>query len=541
MGEFIQQVSSKLWGMHEKTKRTLSLSVGIVKKEEQLHTNAKGNITAIGKPPRKSNSQIIGLWLGPALFFLILFFISPEGMPREALAVLASTTWVATWWITEAMPIPATSLLPIILFPLSGGLTSGVTSAYADSTIFLFLGGFIIALTLEKWNLHQRIALNILLLVGTSTQRIVLGFMVATGFISMWISNTAAAMMMLPIALSVVNHVNNSLKNSKQKAEKNFGKAAMLAIAYSASIGGLGTLIGTPPNTIFAGVARELFGVDISFAGWMLFGVPLTIILLFSVWLYLVKIAFPMKTREIPGGKAVIKEQRDALGSMSYEEKLIGIVFLCTALAWITRTFILNKFFPALDDTMIAIIAAIVLFLLPARNAKDGRLLNWLDSKNIDWGVLLLFGGGLAIAKGFKDTGLAQWIGEQLTVLQGIHLILIIAAIVTLVLFLTEITSNTATATMMYPIMASLALSLNVHPYALMIAAGISASCAFMLPVATPPNAIVFGSGMFKITDMMKAGFGINIFCIFVITLFAFYVLPFVWGIDITVYPDAFR
>lgn len=541
MGEFIQQVSSKLWGMHEKTKRTLSLSVGIVKKEEQLHTNAKGNITAIGKPPRKSNSQIIGLWLGPALFFLILFFISPEGMPQEALAIFASTTWVAIWWITEAMPIPVTSLLPIVLFPLSGGLTVGVTSAYADSTIFLFLGGFIIATALEKWNLHQRIALNILLLVGTSTQRIVLGFMVATGFISMWISNTAAAMMMLPIALSVVNHVNHSLKNSKQKEEKNFGKAVMLSIAYSASIGGLGTLIGTPPNTIFAGVARELFGVDISFAGWMLFGVPLAIVLLFSVWFYLVKFAFPMKAKEVPGGKDVIKKQRDELGNMSYEEKIIGIVFLGTALAWITRTFILNRFFPALDDTMIAIIAAIVLFLLPARNAKDGRLLNWLDSKNIDWGVLLLFGGGLAIAKGFKDTGLAQWIGEQLTVLQGIHLILIIAAIVTLVLFLTEITSNTATATMMYPIMASLALSLNVHPYALMIAAGISASCAFMLPVATPPNAIIFGSGMFKITDMMKAGFGINIFAIFLITLFAFYVLPFVWGIDITVYPDAFR
>lgn len=542
MGQFIQHLNSKLWGMHDKTKRTLSFSLGIPAKETKSTPQVETAELQTRKPPRKSNSQIIGLWLGPLLFFATLFFLNPEGMPKEALAILASTIWVAVWWITEAMPIPVTSLLPIVLFPMSGGLTSGVTSAYADDTIFLFLGGFIIALALEKWNLHKRIALIILLFVGTSTQRIVLGFMVATGFISMWISNTATAMMMMPIALSIIKHVNDSLKNSKEKEDKNFGKAAMLGVAYSASIGGLATLIGTPPNTIFAGVARELFGVDISFAGWMVFGVPLSFILLFAVWFYLVKLAFPMRIKEVPGGKDVLQEQKNALGKMSYEEKIIGVVFVATALAWILRTFILNDLLGLpVNDTTIAIIAAIILYLMPAKNAKDGRLLNWLDSKNIDWGVLLLFGGGLAIAKGFKETGLAQWIGEQLTVLQGVQLILIILAVTALVLALTEITSNTATATMMYPIMAALALSLDVHPYALMIAAGISASCAFMLPVATPPNAVVFGSGLIKITDMAKAGFWINLFCVFFISLAVYFYLPIAFGIDITVFPEAFK
>ncbi|WP_077214193.1 SLC13 family permease [Bacillus dakarensis] len=543
MGERLQLWSNKLWDMHDQTKRLLSFSLGTPSTKVGGSTTAKE--TASPQPensPRRKRTrgQSIGLWLGPILFLLTLLFLSPEGMTKEALAVLASTLWIATWWITEALPIPVTSLLPIILFPLTGAVEGGVTSAYADNTIFLFLGGFVVAIALEKWNLHRRIALNILLVVGTSTNRIILGFMVATGFLSMWISNTATAMMMMPIALSIITHVNDSLANSKEK-EKNFGKAVLLAVAYSASIGGLATLIGTPPNTIFAGVVKELYGIDISFAKWMIFGVPITIVLLFASWYYLVKIAFPMTVKELPGGKTVIQEQKKDLGNMSYEEKVIAVVFVATALAWITRTFILNSFLPGLDDTMIAIAAAVVLFLIPSKNSKDGRLLNWGDSKKIDWGVLLLFGGGLAIAKGFKDTGLAQWIGEQLNVLQGVQLILIIGAIALIVLFLTEITSNTATATMMFPIMASLALSLDVHPYALMVAAGVSASCAFMLPVATPPNAVVFSSGQIRINDMVKAGFWINIFCVFIITLFAYYFLPIAWGIDITVFPEALK
>lgn len=542
MGEYVQTLGQKLWRMHDDTKKLLSFFLPISGSGGKGPTVKENTQTAEKRPDNKrklNKAQIIGLFLGPLLFTLTLLFFSPEGLSKEAVAILASTLWIATWWITEAVPIAVTALLPVVLFPLTGGLTAGVTNAYGDSTIFLFLGGFVLAIALEKWNLHRRIALNIILLVGTDTKKLVLGFMVATGFLSMWISNTATAMMMMPIAMSVITHVNDSLSGQGKK-EKNFGKVILLGVAYSASIGGVATLIGTPPNTIFAGVAKELFGVDISFAKWMLFGVPVAAILLILVWFYLVKFAFPVSFKSIPGGKGVIQEQKRELGKMNYEEKVVAVVFVGTALAWITRTFVLMKFLPTLNDTIIAIMAAVVLYLIPAKNSKDGKLLNWDDAKNIPWGILLLFGGGLAIAKGFKESGLAQWIGEQLTVLQNVDLIFVIFAVVALVLALTEITSNTATATMMFPIMASLALALGVHPYALMIAAGVSASTAFMLPVATPPNAVVFGSGLIRIPDMAKAGFWVNILAVIFITLVIYFFLPLVWGIDLSSYPASF-
>ncbi len=543
----IQSLWGKMWDMHYDTKNAFMLFTAQTS-PKKLKNGSNGSDQMSGgnhqddEKPGRTNGQNIGLILGPLLFFFILFFISPESMPKEAIAVLASTIWIATWWITEAIPIPATSLLPIVLFPLTGAVEGSITGAYADNTIFLFLGGFFIAIAMEKWNLHRRIALNIILLVGTSTQRIILGFMVATGFLSMWISNTATAMMMMPIGLAVIAHVNVSLSLGERE-QTNFGKAIMLGIAYSASIGGLGTLIGTPPNTIFAGVVKKLYDIDISFATWMLFGVPLAAVLLIAVWLYLIKLAFPMNDmKELPGGKGIIQEQKVALGKMSFEEKLVLVVFSFTALAWITRTFIpLAIVEERVDDTMIAIFAAVVLFLMPSKKAKEKKLLSWIDAKEVPWGILLLFGGGLAIADGFKQSGLALWIGEQLTVLQNVNLIIIIAIVATLVLFLTEITSNTATATMMFPIMASFAAAIGVHPYGLMIAAGVAASCAFMLPVATPPNAVVFGSGYLKITDMIKAGFWINIACIFLITAAIYFLLPAVWGIDLTVLPDMMK
>ena len=551
MSSYVQGVWGKLWEMHDQTKKTFMLFSSKGVNHAGDATLKKKTAKEVQKNPRNNRSlrQNIGFILGPLLFLIILFGFSPEGMPKSALAVLASTVWIATWWITEAIPIPATSLLPIILFPITGAVEGGITNAYADSTIFLFLGGFIIAIAMQKWGLHRRIALNIILFVGTSTQRIVLGFMVATGFLSMWISNTATAMMMMPIAAAVIAHVTSSLEDNKN-LENNFGKAIMLGIAYSASIGGVGTLIGTPPNTIFAGIVKELYNVQISFAGWMLFGVPLAAILLIIVWFYLVKFAFPMKLKEIPGGKTVIQEEKHQLGAMSFEEKLVLVVFTLTAFTWISRAFVAERiaekfvflsFVGRLDDTIIAIIASVILFMLPSKQAKDGKLINWNDAKEVPWGILLLFGGGLAIAKGFKESGLAQWIGEQLTILQSVHFLVLILCVTTLVLFLTEITSNTATATMMFPIMASLGLALNVHPYALMVAAGISASCAFMLPVATPPNAIVFGSGLLKITDMVRAGFWINIFCIFFITGMIYFFMPIAWGIDIHVFPDSLK
>lgn len=543
MLNYMQGFWMEMWRLHDQIKDLLRL-FSVKNQSDKNHSNElKQSGENNGENPKqrkRTNKQNIGLLLGPILFALTLLFVSPEGMSREAQAVLASTLWVAVWWITEAIPIPVTSLLPIILFPVTGAVTEGITSSYADNTIFLFLGGFIIAIAMEKWNLHLRIALGIITVVGTSTSRLVLGFMVATGFLSMWISNTATAMMMMPIAIAVITHVNDSMKSERESANR-FGKSLMLGIAYAASIGGLGTLIGTPPNMIFAGVVKEIYGIDISFATWMLFGVPFAAILLLVAWFYLVKMAFPMRIKELPGGKEIISSERKRLGNISFEEKLVLVVFLATAVAWITRSFIPFDFMSRIDDTIIAIAATIILFLLPSKSSKDAQLLNWKDALNIPWGILLLFGGGLAIAKGFKDSGLATWIGEQLTVLEGVHLVIVILCVTALVTFLTEITSNTATATMMFPIMASLALALDLHPYALMVAAAIAASCAFMLPVATPPNAIVFGSGYLKIGDMAKSGFWLSIFTIIFVGVMIYFYMPIAWGIDIGTFPNSFK
>lgn len=518
------------------------VSKGVTGKSGNENSGNGGGYT----PRSYTTAQMIGLFLGPLLFVLTLLFFQPEGLSTEARGVLASTIWIATWWITEAIPIPATSLLPLVLFPLTNSLDMKVTaSSYGDETIFLFMGGFIIALAMEKWNLHRRIAISIISMVGTNMDRIVLGFMIATGFLSMWISNTATAMMMIPIGLAIINQVADGLKNdpsidtSPQRFA--FGKALMLGIAYSASLGGIATLIGTPPNTLLAGAINKMYGIELSFAGWMLFGVPFAWIFIFVTWIYLVKIAFPSKLKTMPGGRAVIDKQKKDLGEASFEEKLVFIVFALAAFSWITRTFLLSKFVDGLTDGMIAVIFALVLFALPSANRKGERLMDWQTAVKLPWGILLLFGGGLAIASGFVGTGLSEWIGTQLMGLEGVSVIVLIFLVAALVLGLTEITSNTATASMMFPIMASLAVALGVHPYALMIAAGVAASCAFMLPVATPPNAAVFGSGYIKIKDMMKAGFALNLFGVVFITLTIYFLLPIMWDIDLNSVPEMFK
>ncbi len=495
------------------------------------------------EPPHMTPLRWTGLILGPILFLLILLFLKPEGLSPEGVAVLASTVWIAIWWVTEAIPIPATSLLPIILFPLTNAVTTSVvTGAYADNNIYLFMGGFMLALALEKWNLHKRIALTIISVVGTSPNALIGGFMIATAFLSMWVSNTATAMMMLPIATAVIFKMNESLKETKDpRIAENFSKALLLGVGYAASIGGLATLIGTPPNLIFATYAKEIFGVEISFAKWMLFGLPLSLVILIFCWFYLTKIAFRVNVKNIPGGLEVIREEKKALGKAGLEEKIVLTIFVATALLWVLRSFIFGEgklFELALDDTIIAILAAIVLFIIPARDGK--ALLGWEDAVKLPWGILLLFGGGLAIAKGFTETGLATWLGTQLEVLKGAPMILVVLAVTTLVIFLTEFTSNTATATMMFPIMGALAAAIDVHPYTLCIAAGIAASCAFMFPVATPPNAVVFSSGYIKMMDMAKAGLWLNIVCIFIITGFLYFLLGSIWGIDIGSYPVDF-
>ncbi|PBB05102.1 SLC13 family permease [Salimicrobium humidisoli] len=497
--------------------------------------------------PSYSKVQWIGLITGPLLFVLTLLFFQPEGMSDDAQAVLASTLWVASWWMTEAAPIPLTSLLPIILFPLTGGLGMDETaSSYGDDTIFLFMGGFMIALAMEKWNLHKRIALSIILVIGTNTERIILGFMVATGFLSMWISNTATAMMMVPIGLAIIYQVSEQLKDDDSidtsKENFGFGKALMLGIAYSASIGGVSTLIGTPPNTAFAAIAGDLYGVEISFARWMLFGVPVAWAFLFIAWFYLIKVAYPLKLKTLPGGRDVIKKEKDAIGRAGFEEKVILVVFVLAAFSWITRSFLLQEFVNEnINDAVIALTASVILFIIPAKNEKGGRILDWDTAVKLPWGILLLFGGGLAIAGGFSASGLSEWLGNQLTILEGVNLFVVLLAVTVMVIFLTEITSNTATANMMYPIMASLAVALGVHPYAVMIAAGVASSSAFMLPVATPPNAVVFGSGYLRIPDMAKAGIALNFVGVIIVTLAVYFWLPVAWGIDLTEVPQMLK
>lgn len=477
------------------------------------------------------NSKNIGLISGPLTFLIILLFFHPEGLSPRANAILASTSWIAIWWITEAIPIAVTALLPIILFPLTGGLDlSNTTASFGHKYVFLYVGGFIIAIAIEKWNLHKRIALNIINFIGTNVVNIILGFMVATAFMSMWISNTATTVMMLPIGMAIVAQLRD---NPKTIEDENliFGKALMLAIAYSATIGGMSTLIGTPPNLVLAGVVEETFGYEITFAQWFKFGFPISVVLLFLCWKYLTSISFKFKQKSFPDGRADITKQLKALGPISYEERLVAGVFTLTALAWISRSFFLNSIMPAIDDTIIGLISALILFLLPTKN-KDRRLLNWKEAVKLPWGILLLFGGGMALALGFKESGLALWIGSQMTLLDGISLLLLVFVLITSVNFLTEITSNLATTAMLLPILYPMAEVINVHPFVLMVAATVAASCAFMLPVATPPNAVVFGSGYLRIPDMMKTGIWMNILSIILLTLFVYFLLPFLWGFD---------
>jgi sodium-dependent dicarboxylate transporter 2/3/5 len=482
-----------------------------------------------------------GLLLGPVLFIILFFFARAEGLSPEGRAVLASTVWIAIWWITEAVPIAVTSLLPIVLFPLTGSLSVDDTAAaFGDKFVLLYIGGFIIAIAIERWNLHRRIALSIIGLLGTDASRMVLGVMAATGFISMWISNTATAVMMLPIAAAIVNQFDLHPATNTSDTGR-FGKAMMLAVAYSASIGGMATLIGTPPNLVLAGVIREMYDVEITFAEWLVLGLPISLSLLVLCWLYLTRVIFPLRQVSIPGGRSEIRAQLHALGPLSFEERMVLFVFVGTGVAWIVRSFVLVRFLPAIDDTIVGIIGAIALFLLPASRTRGGKILDWETAVKLPWGVLLLFGGGLAIANGFQATGLAAWIGQQMSLLEGVSLFVILLVVVAGVNFLTEITSNLATTAMILPVLAAMAVSLDVHPFILMTGATIAASCAFMLPVATPPNAVVFGSGYLAVSDMVRAGFGLNLISITFVTLIAYFVLPAAWGFVPDVFPDAFR
>ena len=449
-------------------------------------------------------------------------------MSSSGYRLLAITAWMAIWWIAEVIPIAVTALLPILLFPSAEILTIQDTGAnYGHKYIFLFIGGFMLANAIQKWQLHRRIALNIILQLGGSTAKIILGFMLATAFLSMWISNTATTVMMLPIALSVIAQLNDH-PDTKENENKIFGKALMLGVAYSASAGGIATLIGTPPNLIFAGFVQDQFNIEISFFDWLLVGLPISIILLGFIWVFLTKYAFKLQKTGFPGGKKEIQSLLSEMGPISNEEKKILIVFTLTILCWIFRKYTINILVPKFDDSMIAIASALILFIIPS-SKKNKPLMKWEDAVTIPWGILILFGGGLSIAKAFQKTGLDNWIGEQFEIISFSNSLIVLLIIIAAVNFLTEITSNMATTAMLLPVMIPVASLLNIHPYLLLVGTTLAASCAFMLPVATPPNAVVFGSKMLKISDMVKTGIFINVFSIILILIMVYFGLPIIW------------
>ena len=483
------------------------------------------------------NKNILGLILGPILFLVIMIFVDAKGLSFEAKCILASTAWMAIWWVTECVPISVTALLPIVLFPLTGGMDlATTTAAYGHKLVFLFVGGFLIALAIEKWHLHKRLALNIIRVTGSNKSRVILGFMLATAFLSMWISNTATSIMILPVGLAIISQLKDDPKTVENENEV-FGKSLMIAIAYSASIGGMATLIGTPPNMVLAGVVEESYGIKLNMFDWMKFGVPLSSFLLFVCWLYLTKIAFKFKNEEFSAGKEEILRQINKLGKFSNEEIKVLIVFTLTALGWIFRGSI-ETIFPMIDDTIIAIFFAVTLFIIPTKNQKTNTtLLVWNDTVKLPWGILILFGGGMAIASAFGKSGLALWIADLLTNLNDVSLFLIILIIVTSINLLTEVTSNMATTAMLLPVLVTIALAIDVHPYFLLVAATLAASCAFMLPISTPPNAVVFGSGFLKIEDMFKKGVWMNLISIVTITLVVYYTLPYVFEMTAELLP----
>jgi len=493
--------------------------------------------TVVGEADAGTNRRRwIGLGLGPVLAAL-LYVLLPNTLSADGKAAAAIAVVMATWWVTEAIPLAATALLPLVLFPLFGVAEIGdVTAPYASDIIFLFMGGFILGLAMQRWGLHKRFALRTVLLVGTSPVRLIAGFMIATAFLSMWVSNTATAVMMLPVGVSVLGLV---LQLGNGKGDPNFATALMLGIAYSASIGSLSTIIGTPPNAVLVGYLSEQ-GINIGFGEWMLFGLPIAIVFLVIAWLLLTKVVFRPKLTELPGGRELIRQQLDELGPMSRGEKNALGVFVGAAVAWIVPPLLADEeimgdaaigWLEYAEDSVVAMLVAVLLFILPVR--KGVRTMDWDTAKQLPWGILLLFGGGLALSKQFEETGFAAWLGDQVANLDVLPTILFVAAAVVIVLFMTELTSNTAMASIFVPILGAVAVGLGMDAMLLVVPAALAASCAFMLPVATPPNAIVFGSGHVTIGQMIRGGVWLNVIAIVLVTLSVYTLGGWLLGISL--------
>lgn len=478
------------------------------------------------------NRALQWLWLaiGPSLFLLSLIVAPPANMPIQAWYTAGFALWMGIWWITEAIPIPATSLLPIAVLPLAGmASVSQATSSYSHPLIFLFLGGFLISIAMEKWSLHQRIALHTMVRSGTNPYYQILAMMAVSGFLSMWINNTATTLMMLPIALSVIY-----VLEKKGSNVENYAKALLLGIAYSASIGGVATIIGTAPNALMVAFLSDSYQIKIGFAQWMVIGLPFSALMIFIGWWWLTRSAFPLgKSNVDKFDTSVFETQLHELGVMKLAEKMVLLVFVFAASAWIFRPLIAKGLGLPLTDTGVAIIAALLLFILPAKLQGYERVLYWRDAQALPWGILLLFGGGLALAAQIKQSGLADFIAQSLSSLDVIPIVLGVILVTALITFLTEITSNTATAAGFLPLLAPVAMELTGSPLIWVIPAAMAASCAFMMPVATPPNAIVFGSDKIEIKDMVRAGLAMNFIAIVVISILTVLVAPKIFGFSL--------
>ncbi|KHS51790.1 SLC13 family permease [Brevibacterium linens] len=507
-----------------------------------------------------------GFLLG-LIFSTLIYAIMPDDVGHGAKLTAAVAVLMAAWWMTEALPIAATSLVPLVAFPVLGTDVEMETvgASYGNPIIFLFLGGFLIALAMQRWNLHRRIALVTLSIMGDKPGPMIAGFMIATGFISMWVSNTATAVMMLPIGMSVLMIVSKVMGTALNGAagaadqdgaagdrgegtagnqsdggddtgigavvKSNFGTALMLGIAYSASIGSLGTIIGTPPNLFLIGYLKDNHDISIGFGQWMIVGVPLSVVMMAIAWFLLVKILFKPEIDRIPGGRELIREELAKLGPMSTGEKLVLAMFVLAAVSWISLPLIFEE--PPISDEGIAMAVGLLLFLIPGGANRGVRLLDWDTAEKLPWGVLLLFGGGLALSAQFSESGLTEWIGKTTSGLGVLPTILVVAIFAAIILFLTELTSNTATAATFVPVVGGVAMGLDLDPLLLTIPVALAATCAFMLPVATPPNAVAFGSGYVTVAQMVKGGLWLNVIGIVLITVTVYLLAVPVFGIAV--------
>lgn len=530
----MKKVNNYLWESHNRSKEMLTM-----KRLRMLFTGGINNETGLRPEIGKTYSltQFLGLILGPLLFILIYWVFPLEGLSEAGRGVLATITWVATWWILEVLPLGITSLLPIILLPIFTNVTGKeAATSYADPLNFLFLGGFAIALALERWRLHERIAITVISLVGTSLSGLIIGFMLATGFLSMWVSNTATALLMIPIGTAIAGKVIELMREEEGHSELEeikVQKSIIFAIGFGATIGGSATLIGTPTNLILAGLSKELLGIDISFARWMLFAVPLITLLMICASFYLTRIAYPLKVKRLSGSAAFIEQTRKDLGPISYEEKMVSLIFILTAFFWISRSFLWVGVIPGISDTMIAIAGAILLYLVPTKRGDNGRLLDGSSLKKMPWDVLLLVGGGMAIAVGFAKTDLSSWAGDQLLALRGTSYFLVLCSMTIISILMTQVTPNTATGTILLPIAITLAVATDAHPLPLMAASALGAGFAYMMPISTPSNAIIFATGKITFRDMLSKGTFLTIVTLFLIILFIYLLFPLIFEADL--------